>query len=200
MRGEKETIRGIVSSRERAKPPLAVSEELDAGAVDQQVQWPIGTAIRDLDGQGFLPVAQRGVVWHRPVQPRQPQQARHHPGGLPERQLEQHFDRQTELDGRIGKDWRTPRPPITRRAPGHVRVHPDQQRSPLAQRCVVAGPVRRATAGGRWLAHAARLTAWIPKVNPPSSDLCNNVARSPQIAQATGAPRGASGFPETNAV
>ena len=48
-----------------------------------------------------------------------------------------------------------------RRAPGHVLVDPDQQRPPLAQRRVVAGPVRRAIAGGRWLAHAARLTAWI---------------------------------------
>ena len=46
----------------------------------------------DLNGQGFLPAAQGGKVGHRPVKPRQLQQARHHPGGLAQGKLEQHFD------------------------------------------------------------------------------------------------------------
>ncbi|WP_372613210.1 class I SAM-dependent DNA methyltransferase, partial [Aquicoccus sp.] len=31
-----------------------------------------------------------------------------------------------------------------------------------------------AIAGGRWLAHAARVNAWIREVNPLSSEMCNN--------------------------
>jgi len=146
--------------------PFAIAEELDACAVDQQIQRAIRAAIRDLDGQGLLPAAQRGKVRHGPVQAGQSQQAGPHPGGLAQRQLEQDLDRQAELDGRIGKDRRPSGPTVTRRAPSHVLVEPDQQRPPLAQRCVVAGPVRRAIAGGWWLAHAARLTAWIREVNP----------------------------------
>lgn len=53
----------------------------------------VRTAIRDLDGQGLLPAAQRGKVRHGPVQAGQSQQAGHHSGGLAQRQLEQDFDR-----------------------------------------------------------------------------------------------------------
>ena len=68
--------------------PLAIAEELDAGAVHQQVQRPAGTAIGDLHLKSLLPAAQRGEVWNRPVQPGKAQEAGDHPGGLPERQLE----------------------------------------------------------------------------------------------------------------
>lgn len=33
--------------------PFAIAEELDPGAVHEQVEWTVGTAIRDLDTQGF---------------------------------------------------------------------------------------------------------------------------------------------------
>ena len=39
---------------------------------------------------------------------------------------------------------------------------------------VVGRPVRGAVAGGRGLAHAARLTAWIHQVNPSRGEFCNN--------------------------
>ena len=55
-----------------------------------------------------------------------PGQAGYHPGGLAQRQPEQNFDRQAELDSRIGKIRRKSGPPITRRVPSHVLVHPDQ--------------------------------------------------------------------------
>ena len=71
-----------------ARLPLAVAEELEPRAVHQQVQRAACTAIRDLHLQGLLSAAQRGVVRHRPVQTCQPKEARDHPGGLPERQLE----------------------------------------------------------------------------------------------------------------
>jgi hypothetical protein len=38
-----------------------------AEQVGQQVRRAICAAIRDLDGQGLLPAAQRGKVWHGPV-------------------------------------------------------------------------------------------------------------------------------------
>ena len=71
-----------------ARLPFAISEELDPGAVHEQVQRPIGAAIRDLHPQGFLPAAERGDVRHRPAQPCQPEQAGHHAGGLAQRELE----------------------------------------------------------------------------------------------------------------
>ena len=40
----------------------------------------------------------------------------------------------------------------------------------------VAGPLRSAVAGGRWLAHGARLTAWIHDVNPRPAEFCNNAS------------------------
>ena len=146
--------------------PFTVTEELDPGAVHQQVQRPIGTTIGYLHLEGLLPAAQRRVVWNGPVQPCQTQEARDHPGCLPERQLEQNLERQAELDRGIRKDRRASWASLMRRVPGHLLVQPDQQRPALPERIVVGGPVCRAVAGGLGLAHAARLTAWIPDVNP----------------------------------
>ena len=76
----------------------AVAKELDAGAVHQQVQRPIGTPIGNLDGQRLLPPTQGRIIWHSPIQVRHLEQAVHHPGRLPQRQLEQNFDRQACVD------------------------------------------------------------------------------------------------------
>ncbi len=73
--------------------PFAVAKKLDAGAVHQQVQRPAGAAIGGLHLEGLLSAAQRRVVRNGPVQPCQAQEARDHPGCLPERQLEQNLDR-----------------------------------------------------------------------------------------------------------
>ena len=40
--------------------PFTIAQELDASAVNQQVQWAVGAPIRDLDGQCLLPTAQGG--------------------------------------------------------------------------------------------------------------------------------------------
>jgi hypothetical protein len=76
----------------------AIAEELDAGAVHEQVDGSIRTAVRDLDGERLVPPAQRRVIRHGPVQTRHLRQASHHPGSLPERQLEQDLNRQAELE------------------------------------------------------------------------------------------------------
>ena len=106
------------------------------------------TKVRDLDGQCLLPPAQRRVIRHGPVQVCHLGQAGHHPGRLSERQLEEDLDGQAELDRRVkehrGATWAA----VRRREPDHVLVQPDQQRSALAKRRSVAGPVRGAVAGG----------------------------------------------------
>lgn len=154
--------------------PFPVTEELDAGAVHEQVQGTFGAAVRDLNRRGLLPAAQGAEVWDGPVQPRQPEQAGHHTRGLSQRELEQHFDRKTELNGGIREDGWATGATFMRRQPSHVLVHPGQHRAAPAQRRVVAGPIRRAVAGGRWLAHTPHLTAWIRAVNHQKSEFCNN--------------------------
>ncbi len=153
-----------VYRRRRPLPGRASRRDVPRG--DQQVQRAIRTAKGDLHGQGLLPAPQRREVRHGPVQPHQLQQASHHPASLAQWQLEKDLDRQAELDGRIAKT-----PQADRACPHAARVRsyprrPTSAKTPLAPRCVGAGPVRRAIAGGRWLAPAARLTAWIHKVNP----------------------------------
>jgi hypothetical protein len=154
--------------------PFTVIEELDPGAVHEQVKRPIDAPIWDLDGQRLLPSAKRRVIRHLPIQTRHLEQAGHHPGCLPEWQLEQHLDRQAELDRRVRKDWWPPWSPLMRREPGHTLIQLDQQRSALSERGIVARPVGRAVAGGVRLAHAIRLTNWIRDVNPLPSEFCNN--------------------------
>jgi hypothetical protein len=73
--------------------PRAGTAKIKGTETAHTVQRPVGTAIGDLDGQGLLPAAQGEKIRHRPVQPRQLQQAGDHPCGLAQRQLEQHLDR-----------------------------------------------------------------------------------------------------------
>lgn len=44
---------------------------------------PIGTAIGDVDRQGFLPTAERAEIRQRPVKARQPQETFNKTGRLP---------------------------------------------------------------------------------------------------------------------
>ncbi len=84
-----------------ARMPFAFALDLDAGAVDQQVQRSPGATVGDVHCQGFLAARQRAEVWHCPVQAGQAQQALDEPGRLPERHAEQHLHRQAHLDGGI---------------------------------------------------------------------------------------------------
>jgi len=49
--------------------PLAFTFDLDPGAVDQQVQRPLGASIWDVHGQCLLAAGQCAEVGHRPVEP-----------------------------------------------------------------------------------------------------------------------------------
>ena len=81
--------------------------------VQQQVQHPVGTARGDLNPRGLLSAAQRGVVRHGPVQPRDPQQPAHPPGRL--RQLVQN----PASTGRTGPRRGTGEHRWTPRCPSH---------------------------------------------------------------------------------
>ena len=65
--------------------PLPFAFSLDAGTVDQQVQRPLGAAIRDRHRQVLLAAAQGAEIGHRPVQTSQLQQAFNQADHLPER-------------------------------------------------------------------------------------------------------------------
>lgn len=49
--------------------PFAIAEKVDRSAVHEQVEGAVGTAIWDLDTDGFLPTAQRGEIGNGPVKP-----------------------------------------------------------------------------------------------------------------------------------
>ena len=126
-------------------------------AAIRRLHWPASSADPgcsvEKSGTGCSPAS-----WSRPAAPSRRSGARE--ARTAPRSTDQ--NRMAASENTAGR----PRPPVTRRAPGHLLVDPDQQRPPPAQRRVVAGPVRRAVAGGRWLAHATRITAWIREENP----------------------------------
>ena len=61
-----------------ARQPLSIAQELDPGAVHQQVQRSLRAAAGYLDGKGLLSVAQGREVRHWPIEPNHLQDAGHH--------------------------------------------------------------------------------------------------------------------------
>ena len=118
--------------------PFAFAQELDAGAVHQQVQGTGGGAVRQLHPKCFLAPTHGAEVRHLPGQTRQTQQALDHAQGLAQGQPKQTFDAQAELDGGVGED---PLATSGRCAPLHVFVQPNRQRPLCLQRGVVRSPV-----------------------------------------------------------
>jgi hypothetical protein len=55
-----------------SRVPLTFALDLDAGAVDQEMERPRRAAIGDVDLQGLLATAEGAEVGHRPVQTDQP--------------------------------------------------------------------------------------------------------------------------------
>ena len=117
--------------------PLAIAEELDAlrhwartnGASMAQCP-PAGSAARRHGDTGSGPSGSSAsdTAWSslERASPAPRAAADWRPsGGLPERQLEQHLDRQAELNRRIRENQRASRPAFMRRVPGHLFVQPD---------------------------------------------------------------------------
>ena len=112
--------------------PFAVAQKPDAGALG----WDLFREMRDLDGQRLLPPTQGGVIRRRPVQTGHLQQAGHHPGRLPEWQLEKDPDGQAEPERRIRKHRRTTGAAVRRRGPGHLLVQPDYLGQAISDRSI----------------------------------------------------------------
>ena len=107
--------------------PLAFSFDLDASAIDQEVQWAFRAAIGDVDRKRPLPSADGAEVRHGPVQTRQPQQALDEARRLTKRHPEQHFHGQACLDRGITEGPRSA--PLAGRfgIPVHLGIEPDRQ-------------------------------------------------------------------------
>ena len=120
-----------------AGEPFSIAQELDPGAVDQELERLSRLPKRDLDGDLLLPPTERRIVGNRPIETCQFEHARDHARGLAQRKFEQDFDRETKLDRRIREQMGTTRTPVRGREPAHVLVEPQQQRSALAKRRVI---------------------------------------------------------------
>lgn len=151
-----------------ARVPFPFALDLDPGAVDQEMQRTIRSAIRNVDLQGLLAARQRAEVGHLPVQTDQPQQALDEAGRLPERHPKQNLHRQAGLDRGIAVVALSTTLAGRRGFPGHGWVKPDRQRAAALERFVVAGPVPGLVGRGCRSAHGLQLSRWIHDMNPLS--------------------------------
>lgn len=165
--------------------PLAFTLDLDPGAVHQQVQRTIRTAVWNVHLQGLQPSRQRTEVRNGPIQADQPQQAFDEAASQwslepvaflwfdrTERHSEQHVHRQTGLDGGVDV-VRMPAALASRRAfPAHRRFEPDCEAAAALERLVKGAPVLGPVGQGCRSAHGAQLPRWLHEMNP-SRDLCN---------------------------
>jgi hypothetical protein len=146
--------------------PLALSLDLDPGAVDQEMQRTLRRPMRNVDGKGLLATAQGAEVGHIPVQADQPLQALDEPGRLSQRHAKQDLHRQAGLDGGVAVDGLSPTLAGGLRRPNHFRIEPDRQRSSALECLVVCGPVQRFVGRCVRSAHGLQLSRWIHKMNP----------------------------------
>ena len=131
-----------------ASVPLTFALDLDASAVDQEVQWAWRAAIRDVDLQGLLAPRQRAEVGHGPVQAGQAQQALNEACCLSERHAEQHLHRQAGLDGCFTVVRLSAAFAGWTGLPRHLGIEPDRQRATALQSFVISGPVPGLVGGG----------------------------------------------------
>jgi len=137
--------------------PLAFTQHLDAGAVDQEVQSLCCRLRADRHRKILLATANGTEVGHLPVQASKLEQALRHAHRLAQGQVEQALDRQAELDRRLAV-LRTAAPLAAGTAvPAHVLVQPDEQGATRLQRLVVVFPVGRSVLRFCWGTHADNL-------------------------------------------
>ncbi len=136
--------------------PLTFAQHLDARAVHQQMQSGRGRYCPDGNLKRLLPPADRAVVRRRPIKSRQAQQALRHAHGLAQRQIEQAFDTQAELDRFVAEHLAAPALATRLAVPVHLRIEPDEQRAACLEGFVVCLPVGRAVLLWSWF-HPFRL-------------------------------------------
>ena len=140
--------------------PLPLAQELDAGAVHQQVQRAGRGSVGQLHLQCLLASAHGAEVGHPPIQVCQVQQALHQSQALAQGQTKKAFDAQAELDGGVAEHVLPTPLAAGGCVPLHVFVQPDRQRAPGFERCVVRCPVGGLVAGlgALGFTHVPRLT------------------------------------------
>ena len=138
--------------------PLPFALDLDAGAVDQQVQRAAGSTVGNIDLQGLLAPRQRAEVGHGPVQAGQAQQALNEARRLPERHAKQHLHRQAGLYGCVTIVRLSATFACWPGLPGHLGIEPDRQRATTLQSFVIGGPIPGLVGGGAGSAHAPPAT------------------------------------------
>ena len=109
--------------------PFTFPLDLDPGAVDQEMHWPVLSSIGYVDLQGLLAAAQRAEVWHSPVQFDQLQQALDEPSRLPECHAEHHLHGQAGLDVCVTVVGLPATFAACRSLPDHGRIKPNCQRA-----------------------------------------------------------------------
>ena len=128
--------------------PFAFALDLDARAVDEQVQRALRTTVGDVDGQGLLTAGQRAEVGHRPVEADQPQQAFDKAGRLPQGHAEKHLHRQACLDSGVAVALLAATPACRSGIPAHPEIEPDRKRATALERFVIGRPVPGLVGGG----------------------------------------------------
>lgn len=119
--------------------PLAFTLDLDARAIDQPVQRPLHSTIRDVHGGDLLAARQRAEAGPPPIEADQVQQACDAAGCLLQGHAEQDLPRQAGLAGGIAAGRLSAAPACRHAIPAHGRVEPDRQRTPAPERAIVGG-------------------------------------------------------------
>ena len=102
--------------------PLALAGELDAGAIDQQMQRACLTTNGNPDRHRGLPAAHSAETGDRPVQAQEPHETTNQPSCLAQRELEQDLQRQNGLNQGIRVDlWAAICTGTIRTQPANVR-------------------------------------------------------------------------------
>ena len=104
--------------------PFAFALNLNASAVDQQVQRTLGAAIRDIDSQCLLAARHGAEVGRRPVEANQSQQAFDEAGCLPQRHPEQYLHRETRLNSGVAIALLVATPACRHGIPAYLGVGP----------------------------------------------------------------------------
>jgi len=157
--------------------PLTFTLDLDAGAVDEEVQRAGSSTVRQANVERSLTAAQGTEIRNGPVQPDKPQKACNKACCLPQWHSEQHFLRRTSLDRGIAELLLPTTLAGRRRHPDHLWIKPDRERSTPPLAVIVGRPVSRLVFRTGPATHNPRLSYWIHAVNP-SRDLRNKAPRS----------------------
>ena len=125
---------------------FAFTQELDARAIDQQVERLRAGAVLQRDLQSLLATTDGAEIWHGPVPPGQLEQALHHAKGLAQRLVKKALDAQAKLDRCIREQLAAPTLAAGLSQPAHCPVQPYRQGAACLERRVVLLSIYRAVA------------------------------------------------------